>query len=56
MLLIQDAAIAGSYELGNKPLGYLKVENSLAGETLVASQGFYTMLLASDRFCTADNV
>jgi len=24
VLLIQDAAIAGSYELGNKPLGYLK--------------------------------
>jgi len=23
-LLIQDAAIAGSYELGNEPLGYLK--------------------------------
>jgi hypothetical protein len=24
VLLIQDAAIAGSYKLGNKPLGYLK--------------------------------
>lgn len=24
VLLIQDAAIADSYELGNKPLGYLK--------------------------------